>query len=278
MRERAFLAVLVAATLAGTSGVFIKNIHIPATSMSFIRTFVPTFLMAIMMVARGVPFFRGNYPIMLVGSVLNALRMYLFFTAYIYTSIGNAVLISYTWPIFVAIIGSMYLGEKISRWNMAAMSLAFLGIMVVYANKPFSFGDRDFIGMSAALGTAVVYASSVVVFKKEAAYYKRMEIIFYQNLVGILIFLPFIITNEPLPNSSDITLAVTHATLLGTMGFFMFFYGLKHLKAATASALSYIEIVSATLLGVFVMGEKLTWNMFLGGAMIIMATVLIRKE
>ena len=165
-----------------------------------------------------------------------------------------------------------------SRRQLWLLGLAFMGILTVYANQPFSFGNRDFIGMTAAMGTAIMHAISVTIFKKESDNYTRTEILFYQNCLGILIFLPFILLNEPSPSPDDWTIASAHAIFLGIIGFSFFFYGLHYLKASVASALAYVEIVSALLFGVFWMKEKLTWNMLLGGGLIVLATILLRYK
>ena len=278
MQQKAFFAVLIAATLAGSSGVFVKSIQfLPATSMSFIRLTLPTIVMAILMTIQRTPFFQGNYRLMLTASLFNAIRMYLFFVAYIYTSIGNAVIISYTWPIFTTLFSMAFLKEHVSRRNLYLMGVAFTGIFIVYINQPFSFGNRDFIGMSAALATAIFYAVTVVIFKKESGNYSRPEIIFYQNFLGGFIYLPFFLLHRPWPIVSDLAISMSHAIFLGILGFNFFFYGLRHLKASTASLIAYIEIVSALLFGVFWMNEPLTWNMLTGGALIVVSTMLLRK-
>ena len=277
MKQAPYLAVFCAAIMAGSSGIFVKYMDIPATSMSFIRTAVPALILGWLMYKRSTPFFRGNYPLMLAASLLNAARMFLFFTAYIYTTIGNAVIITFTWPIFVTIFSMVFLKEQVSRRNIILLGVAFLGILFVYANGDLSLGDGDFIGMSAALGTAIVYASSVVIFKREAGNYSRTEMIFYQNFLGAFIFLPFILINRPWPGVSDIAIASSHAIFLGIGAFSLFFYGLQRLKASTASAIAYIEIVSAVSFGIFWMGEDFKWNMAVGGALIVLSTALLRR-
>ena len=277
MPNKAVLAILTAAILAGSSGVFVKYLHSPATSLSFIRSIVPVLIVGSMMLYRGLPFFKGNYRIMLVASVLNAARMVLFYTTFIYTSIGNAVLILFTWPIFTTIFSILFLGEKVTNRNKILLGLSFLGIVFVYANKPFSFEDRDFVGMTAALGTAFIYAMTVVIFKKESVSYTPIELIFYQNIAGIFIYFPFLLLN-PWPSPSDWTIASAHATLLGVVAFFCFFYGLSRLKASTASLLAYIEIVSALLFGTLWLKEELTLNMIIGGAFIVGSTALLKRS
>lgn len=277
MQQRAFIAVLLAATMAGSSGVFIKYLEIPATSISFIRTAVPSVLLGAWMLIQGIPFLRGNYKLMLGVSALNAFRMYCFFTAYIYTSIANAVIISYTWPIFATLFSVLFLKEQISKRNLFLLFMAFTGIIVVYANKPISFENNDFIGMTAALAAAMAHAISVVVFKKEADNYTSTEILFFQNIVSVFVFFPFILMNEPTPTTADLTIATSHAIFLGIIAFSFFFYGLKRLNASTASALTYIEIVSALLFSIFWMHEIITPNMVVGGGIIIASTGLIRR-
>lgn len=277
MRQKAVLGVIIGALLAGLSGLFIKSASLPPTSYAFFRTLVPAFLMAVWMGYKKIPFFRGNYKTMLWGSAFNAMRMYFFFLAYIMTSIGNAVLISYTWPIFATVLGAIFLKEKVSPRNIALLFIAFSGIVLVYINKPFTFADKDFTGMSAALASAALYSCSIILFKKEADTYTRNEILFYQNVLSVLIFLPFALLQTPAPSLIDIGISTSHGFILGTIGFGCFFYGLKYLPASTASALTYIEVVSALLVGVFWMNEELTWNMLAGGAIILGATSLMRK-
>ncbi len=276
MKQRAALAVILAATMAGSSGVFVKHMEMPVTSMGFFRSLLPVLLMGGIMRYQRIPFFRGNYRLMTGISVLNVLRMYLFFTAYTYTSMGNAILISYTWPIFVNIFSAIFLKEIISRRNIILLVLAFLGIVIVSMNQPFSFENHDFIGMAAALGMALVYALTVVGFKKESHFYSPTEIIFYQNFAGVFLFLPFLFIN-PWPTNMDLMVSAGHSFFLGTIGFSFFFFGLRSLSASTASGLAYIEIVSALLFGIFVMNEPFTWNMAAGGALIILSTALLKR-
>lgn len=190
MKEKAYLAVLTGATIGGVGGLFIKAMSISATSIACIRMMVPCVLLGAWMSYTGVRFFRGNYKVMLGGSMINAVRMYLFLVAFIYTSIGNAIIVFYTWPIFGTLLGATLLKEHITRRQIALLGLAFVGIIIAYSNQDFSFDNQDFIGMSAALGSAFLYALSVIIFKTETQNYTRNEIVFYQNIVGALCSFP----------------------------------------------------------------------------------------
>ena len=277
MKNRAFLAIIIAAILYGTSGVFIKYMSIPASSIAWFRTLIPGGIVAIWILATGKRLFTGNIKAMLLASSLNAIRMYLFFVAYIYTSIGNAVIMYYTWPIFATIFGVTILKESIGKRQVGLLILAFTGIVISYLNQHFSFENQDFIGMSAALLAALLYSLSVIIFKSEAHNYRSEELIFYQNFVGMLVFAPFIFINNPVPNLLDLELVGSYSVLIGIFAYYLFFYGLKHMKASTASMLTYMEIVSALIFSYIFFGDILSWNMFLGGGFIILSTAMLKN-
>ena len=274
--RRAFYAVVVGAVIAGFSGLFIKHITLNATSLSFIRTATPALLIGAWMFASRISFFRGNYKKMLVASTLNAARMYLFFIAYIYTSISIAVIMLFTWPIFVNILGVIWLKEKIGRSQIILLGLAFAGIIIVYLDQGFEFNSRDVIGITAALGAAFFYSFSYIIYKSEIQNYDRNEIIFYQNLVGMFLFLPFFII-EDWPSISDWSLSLIYSTMMGIVIFNFFFYGLKYLAATKASMIHYVEIVSAVLTGVIFMGDQLTPFIIIGGCLILLSTAILQR-
>lgn len=277
-RGKGVLSVVICGTIAGSSGILIKMMHsLDATSIAWLRMTIPTVALGLWMKYRGIPFFRGNMKVMLSASLLNASRMCLFFLAYIYTSIGNAVIMCYTWPLFVALLGAVFLKEKLTQKQVWLMFLAFVGLMVAYSDKPISFEDRDFIGMMAALGTSFMYAITVIIYKSESNNYERNEIIFYQNLMGMFLYLPFFIKQYPYMEPNHIGLGCLLGLLIGIIGFNFFFYGLKVLKASIASSIMYLEIVGAIFLSWVFFGDFLSPSMIIGGLIILISSFLISR-
>lgn len=275
MAKKAFLSIVIGSLIAGLTGLFVKNISVPAVSIAFVRLALPASLLAIWIAWKGIAFFRGNYRVMLLASALNAVRMYLFLTAFIFTSITQAVIMIFTWPVFVNLLSSIWLKEKISRRQIGILFLAFLGIIIIYSDQPFSFHNRDFIGMSAGIGSAIFYSISFIIYKTEIHNYHRNEIIFYQNLVGAFLFLPFFILSKSPPALQDLILMTGYALLMGVVIFNFFFYGLKYLKASQASMIAYVEIISAVSVGILFMGDKITPTILIGGLFIISSLSLL---
>ncbi len=278
MKFNPYLAIILAATIGGASGIFIKLIDLPATTITFFRMAVPVIILLGYLHYKGIRLFRGNYRMMMLASVLNALRMFLFFVGYLYASIGNAVIILFTWPIFGTLFSAIFLKEKVSVRTSILIGLAFLGIVTMYVDTEISFGNEDFIGMAAMLFSAIFFAITAVIFKQKLKVYSRTETIFYQNLVGAVAFLPFVFINTPIPSALQMGAASFYGILIGIVAFMMFFYALKRLKISHYALFTYWEVIAALFFSLLFFGEDITWNMVLGGGLILATGILLRKR
>lgn len=278
MKLNPYLAIILAATIGGSSGVFIKLLDLPSTSITFFRMFIPVVILLAYLTWKKTKLFRGNYGIMLVASGLNAARMFLFFVGYLYTTIGNAVIILFTWPIFASMFSAIFLKEKVSKRTASLIGMAFLGIVIMYMTQEIRFGNRDFIGMAAMLLSAIIFSITAIIFKKGLINYSRTETIFYQNLIGAIAFAPFIFINTPPPTFAQTGVASLYGFLIGIVAFLLFFLALRKLKMSHYSLFTYWEVLAAIFFGAVFFNEAITWNMLVGGGLILAAGILLRKE
>lgn len=275
--KKAAYAVILCALIAGTNGILIKYMSGLSTgAIAFFRTMTPVLFLAPVLLSKSEPVFTGNYKKMLLASTINVVRIYLYLVAFIYTSIGNAVVVFYSWPIFVFILETIYIKKPLKTKHIALLLLAFAGLVITYSNKAFSFENEDIIGMVAAMLSAITYAVTVLMFKSESHNYSKEQTIIYQNLVGAFFFIPFLffIPDAPL---EQLGVGVFYGFLIGIGVFSLFFYGLKYLAASTASSLMYLEVVSAIILGYLILDEKLTLTTIIGGALIIASSYFITR-
>lgn len=275
--KKAVYAILLCALIAGNNGILIKYLSTMSTgTIAFFRSMVPLLILSPILFSKTQPIFTGNYKKMLLASVINVIRIYLYLVAFIYTSIGNAVVLVYTWPIFVFSIEVAYRGKPLKKSHVALLLLAFIGMVITYSNKTFSFENNDILGMIAAVLSALAYAITVVLFKSESGNYSQSQIIVYQNLISALFFLPFIFF-MPEVQWQQIGVGVFYGFLIGIVVFKLFFYGLKYLEASTASSLMYLEVVSAIILAYFLLNETVTPNTVIGGALIMLSSYFITR-
>lgn len=278
MKSNPYLQVLLAILIMGSSGALIKYLSLPPTTLSFFRMAVPAGLLFLYFRVRKVNLFRYPPGLMLIGSGLNALRIFLFILSFSYTSISNAVLILNSWPVFVNIFSIFFLGEKVPRRNLLLLILPISGILLLFVDQPFSLENEDFVGMSAMLLSAMLYSVTIIIFKRESPKYSGYETTFFQNLAGAFIFLPFLWYEDYDYSLEQIGLGIVYAFMVGILAFGLYFSALRKIKASTISFLSYLEVLVATSFGILLFDEVLTWNIIAGGVLIIVSTILLKKQ
>jgi drug/metabolite transporter (DMT)-like permease len=272
-----YLKIVIAAIIWGSSGAFVKYLNLPSPVLSFFRLGIPTVVLGLYFLIRKEPLFKNNIRLLLLASVINAVRLLFFYIGFLNAPIGNAVIILYSWPVFAIIFSNIFLGESIPVRNRLLLGMAMVGIVLIYLDKKFSLDNEVFWGMSAMLISAALYSTTVIIFKKESVRYTHLQIVFFQNLIGAGLFLPFFLLGLDELNFHTSWVASGYALLVGIVGFGLFFSSLKNVKASTASFLAYIEVISGILFGVFLYNETLTWNVIVGGIFIITASIVLKK-
>jgi drug/metabolite transporter (DMT)-like permease len=137
-----YFKVITAALLWSTSGIFIRVLKLSPGIFSFYRMAIPALFLFIFLKIKKEKLIKGSIRLLLLGSLLNAARLFLYYISFNYTSLGNAIIILYTWPVFMTILGFIFLKERINLRNIVLLITTFLGIIVVFIKKGFSFQDR----------------------------------------------------------------------------------------------------------------------------------------
>ncbi len=272
-----YLKILLAAVIWGSSGVFIKYLDLHPFVLSFFRVVVPVILVGVFTRFKDLKTLKIASRVLIIASFLNVIRLVFYFIGFLNAPIGNAVIILYTWPLFAVLLSRVYLFEPLPLKNILLLVFAFAGIIFIHLDKEISFNNEVFVGTMAMLLSSLIYAVTVVMFKREAPRYSNWSIVFHQNFIGAVVFTIVFIVFPEKPELDKSIIAVVYALLVGLVGYGLFFSALKNIKASTASFMAYIEVISAIIFGIYLFNETLTWNVLLGGLMIIGSSILLKK-
>jgi drug/metabolite transporter (DMT)-like permease len=275
---RHYLSIILAAVIFGSSGVFIKTLGLPVSSLTFFRMAVPLTVVSALFLIRG-KFPDVRDPSMLLASFLNAVRLFFYFAGYAYGNISTTVILLYTWPVFATFWSVLFLGERLSPQRLVLFAATFSGVILITLNQTLSMADHRFAGTVYILLSAFIYSMTIAIFKKESPRYTPLETLWFQNLLGSFAFLPFLMMHRPLPALWQTGLACSYGGLIGVLGFGLFFFGLRNVEASRASFLTYVEVVSGICFGMVFFHERLSWNIVIGGSLVLLsALALSRKE
>ena len=249
--------------------------------MAFFRSAIPVaFLLLLSRFSpRGIGLnIKGNRSLY-TASTLNALRSLLFFQALILTDISKAVIMLYTWPVFAFLINTLLGREKATLTKVLLLCTTFSGIVLIYWQGfvNASLERRDYWGMSVMIVSAFFYSLTFVIFKEQGRDRNHYELTFFQNVVAVPVFFLFVLFRVLLApggqetgfTATGIGFASLNGLVIGIFGFLLYYKGMRQLAPSIASQLAYLEVVFASLWGIFLYHDQVSPGSLFGSILIL---------
>lgn len=145
-------------------------------------------------------------------------------------------------------------------------------------------GDRPVLGLVLATAAGATYAATTVLGHRLAQSVDPVALTTTATAVGAIALAPFLmlagVGDGPLLTSDAVSLALLVYLGVGTMAlaYGLLYAGLRTTSGSAATVATLVEPVSAAVLAMVLLGERLTWPALLGGAMILAAVVALRPE
>jgi drug/metabolite transporter (DMT)-like permease len=213
-----------------------------------------------------------------LGAVAYALQAGAFFAALTRMDAALVSLLVYTFPAMVAVTAVVMGRERADLRRFTALALASAGLVLVVGGA----GALDALGVSLALGAAVVYTGYVLV---GDGLTRRVEPVLLSALVcsgaAVTLTAGSALLGQLRPG--ELTAAgwgwLGALALLCTVAAIgLFLAGVRRVGPTTASTLSLAEPVVTALLAFAVFGDVLTAPQLLGGALVLASTALSRAS
>lgn len=198
------------------------------------------------------------------------------------TSLSVAAVLLYTAPAFVMVMSFFLFKESMTKVKLLALAVAFAGCVLV-SGIGTGEGDLSGTGILVGLGAGFGYALYSI-FGRYALQrgYSSMTITFYTFLFATIttVFLVDV--------SSIINIVETHPRL-GVYGVFMILFvtlfpylcytkGLSGMENGTASVIASIEPVVATVLGIIIYKEEMTFANAFGMILVLVSIVILNTK
>ena len=270
--------VAIAAMGWGTWPLILKNAPMPAALQSAVLMAVLT-LASLPVMLRDRVRVRptlGEWAGVACLGVGDALNVVLFFAAYQRTTVAIAVLTHYLTPIFVALAAPLVVREKARLRTFGAVAVAFAGLVLLLEPWRVGLGRNDIVGAALGAGSAVFYASNVLVNKRLVRSFSGSEMMFFHGLVATPLLFALVPTREyALVSESALVVVVLGALGPGALCGLLFVWGLRRVAASHASVLTLLEPFVAVLLAAAMMGERVGLVSLVGGALILGGALLV---
>ncbi len=203
------------------------------------------------------------------------------FTGLFYTTAVNAVFYSNIQLVFIVVMAAIILKEKITSAHYAAI-YTIMGGIVVISLQGFTQGLSIQVGDMFVIASSFGYAAGSVYYRKYLSHIEPHVALLMRSFVAIATFFvvspfihhPFITQMQHFPP------ALIPALLgFGFIGRFLnsvtYYQAIDKIELTTVSLVGSLGIIGSILFAYAYLGEPIAWYHYLGGAFIILGTVLL---
>ena len=202
-------------------------------------------------------------------SLVGLAAMYGFFYAIAHLNLSNAMVFTYSSPIFIPLIAWLFLKERISRSMLYAASLGLIGIIFVAKPDQGLWNWVSAIGMASSLGAALAFVTVRALTQTEPP----ERIVFYFCLIGTLLsVIPMFWVWRPY-QLQELFFLVAAGVLANVSQVFMS-HAYRLAPAGQISPVSYMAIIFAGLWGFLLWHELPDVYSMIGFGFILLAIVL----
>jgi drug/metabolite transporter (DMT)-like permease len=271
---RYFVMVAAGATLWGLWPLFLRPAGLSGTQNALLAMFTMSLPTAFLLRRESLRDRRATLALVIMG-VADAINVALFFAAVKRGPVAVAVLTHYLAPLLVALTAPWVTGERRSARALLGAPLTSLGLALLIW-KP----GESFSMWTAVLGGAssIFFAIAVFGAKQAARAWSPLGVTSVHSAVSVGTLLLLFGRDALPPLAVPVLWIFAGGVLCGLIGNILFNMGLRQIPTSAASALTYLEPLTATLTGWILFSEALgTWGV-LGAALVLAVGVWVATE
>ena len=234
-------------------------------------------VLAALWAARVIKLEFHNLPWLMMRGLFGGAAICCYFFALSYGTLTNSVLLNASYPIFVALFSSVFIGERVRGFVFPLLLAAFAGIALIIRPVPGHFSPADLV----ALASAVLASLGILTLRRLRETENVWSILFALNgigmvLAGVGMFVSRAVTDAPAATPAPGGVAAMVAVAMASnMAQVCLTYAYKYIRASEGSILIKVSVVLSAAIGYFVFGEKIDAVLVAGAALVLGSGALL---
>ncbi|MFY9174839.1 MAG: EamA family transporter [Peptococcia bacterium] len=206
-----------------------------------------------------------------------------YFIAIEQTSLSVAAILLYTAPAIVMVLSAILFREKMTARKIISLLLTFIGCVFITS---FVQGPRQKLmvtGILAGLGAGLGYALYSIFGRYALKKYDSITVTLYTFIFAVLGLIPITNVQEMINffSTADAK-AMYYALALGVLAtalpFLLYTKGLSYLETSRASIIATLEPIVATIIGIILYNEPITFFKIAGISLVVFAVSIINEN
>jgi drug/metabolite transporter (DMT)-like permease len=193
---------------------------------------------------------------------------------------GTAALVVQVGPLLVALLATVFLNEKMTRWLAIGMVVGFIGVVVIGRGSAEG-GHGDLLGVGLAGVAAVTYAIGVLAQKPLLHRLPGLEVTFIACLVGAVVCTPWtgdLVHVVRTDSAADLAWIAYLGVFPTAIAFSTWAFALSHTDAGKMALTTFLVPFIATALAWLLLDEVPPVAAFVGGVLCIVGVLLTRRK
>jgi drug/metabolite transporter (DMT)-like permease len=288
MKKLAPIFILIAGILWGCLGIFVRQLNnygLFSMDIVLVRAIVTCIFMAVFLLC----YDRNLFKIKLkdiwcfVGTGICSIVFfnYCYFKAISMTSLAVAAILLYTAPAIVMILSFLLFKEALTKRKIISLIMTFAGCVLVtgITTEGGNITGRGILtGLGAGLGYALYSIFSRYALQKG---YHSFTITFYTFLISSVAALFLVDTSyvyeQVANNNVVIELCICLGIICTVIPYLTYTIGLKYMDNSRASIIASVEPVTASIIGIIIYNEKITFYGVAGIVLVLVALFICNK-
>ncbi len=192
---------------------------------------------------------------------------------------GTAAMLIQISPVLIALLATLFLGERFTGWLALGLLLAFSGVVIIAVSQPG--GHNDVVGVVLCLVAALAYSISLVVQKPLVSRLSALHVTWLACTIGAVVCLPFagqLAHDTAHASASDVWWVVYLGVFPTAIAFTTYAFALRHMTASSLGITTYLVPPLTILMGWLFLGEVPPTMAYVGGALALIGVAVARRK
>lgn len=226
----------------------------------------------------------GRFMLLFFRGFVGFMSLLMFIYCIVHLSIAEAMTFTKTAPIFTSILAFIFLNEKMHKKAWIGVFIGFIGILLITKFTGENLSKLEYLGILSGVGAGLAYTSV----RELSKYYESRSIVLSFALMGV-IFPVIFMSIAPFVQTSTFDFIISPFVVPSLQSYiFIFILGLSAFisqmlmtkayqlnKAGIIGAISYSDIVFATIISLIIGYKIPDFLSFMGVGLIVISGILV---
>jgi len=244
---------------------------VPAPQAAFLRYAIGTLMLAPSLISLSK--IKPDRPLLnkfILRGFVHSIGVTLWFYAMSVMPVAEVTAIGFLTYIFVSLGASIFLKEKLHKHRLSAILISFVGALIIL-RPGFKVIECGQLGMLIA---TMVFTASYLIAKIVSKERSSSEIVAMLSIFTTIFLIPSAIYSwEPLSLEAFLILAFT--ALIATLGHITMTKAIKAAPMVVTQPILFLQLVWASMVGLFIFDEKFDLFVILGGTIIMLCVCYV---